>query len=146
MLRYTPISSSESSLLPQDTAPNNPTPIAKPPSPPQTEVLPYVLQDLRPSEAPESGKTFHASEYLKTSRSSFSPFSCDGWGWEIFGCGLSLLALLATILNLNHYSGHATPVVLPHNIKLGSVLSLLATIIKGAVALPTAAGLSQIIY
>jgi hypothetical protein len=73
-------------------------------------------------------------------------FGNNSWTWEIVSCAVCIITIVATFVVLNHYDGHPIPIVLPNDIKLGSLLSIFSTIIKAAISLPLSAGLSQLVW
>jgi len=85
-------------------------------------------------------------EMRKGKKERFCKVGSDTWSWEIFACTIAILTVLATAFVLQYHNGHPAPVVLKFNITLGSVLSILATIIKSALYMPLASGLSQIMW
>jgi hypothetical protein len=68
-------------------------------------------------------------------------FGNNTWTWEIVSCAVCIITIVATFVVLNHYDGHPIPIVLPNDIKLGSLLSIFSTIIKAAISVPLSAGL-----
>ena len=73
-------------------------------------------------------------------------FTRDSWTQEILACIVAFLSMVSIIVVLLVYQGNHTPIALPISIKLGSILSLLSTIIEAAIAVPIAAGLSQLAW
>lgn len=73
-------------------------------------------------------------------------FGNNTWTWEILSCAVGIITIVATFVILNHYNGHPIPIMLPNDVKLGSLLSIFSTIIKAAISLPLSAGLSQLVW
>jgi hypothetical protein len=110
----------------------------------RSERVEYELEEIQTPSRRDKAQYLHPNRRKKTT--ALIPLRASGWALEISACALSVLTILTTAAVLGYYNGHPLPVVLSYNVKLGSVLSLFSTIIKGAIGLPLSAGLSQIVW
>lgn len=102
----------------------------------ETKQLEPRIEELKPLDRQKRSKKAKWAQVLGN----------DTWIWEIVSCAVGLITIVATFVILNHYNGHPIPIVLPNDVKLGSLLSVFSTIIKAAISLPLSAGLSQLVW
>ncbi|RDW57287.1 hypothetical protein BP5796_12737 [Coleophoma crateriformis] len=125
-------------------SPNYPTNVARyPVSTPSTAArlrFEGIQQPYLIAQAPKSGFTVAKKAISK-------PHVWDDtWVFELLCLITSALALVGTVIVLKYYNGHPIPIVLPYDVKLGSVLAVLSTVMRAAIGVFLAAGLGQMIW
>ena len=94
----------------------------------------------QPSPQKQEAKVYvRSNPYQRKESSSI----CRPWKYDIFFCTVSVVAMIALIILLIHEDGQAQRNWARGAITLNGVISVLATIARGALSVPIATALSQ---
>ncbi|RDW56348.1 hypothetical protein BP6252_14173 [Coleophoma cylindrospora] len=104
-----------------------------------------ITDERRSAAAPISGqKDTHMHD--KNKWENLKDRLQDSWAPEVLASITSLLALLTIVALLWYFRGKSIPIVVLYNMSLGTILSILATILKTTIFVPISAGFGQIIW